>query len=56
MVADQADLTRLGREGDALVGLRPVADEVAQAPGLVGSGRLDVGQDGLESGQIAVDV
>ena len=41
---------------DAGVGLGAVADQVAQAPDLVESARVDVGQHGLEGRQVAVHV
>ena len=56
MVAGKADGAVLLDQVGALVGLGAVADDVAQAPDLVGRGGLDLGQNGLERGQVAVDV
>ena len=56
MVPDQAEIARLGRERHALVGLRTVADEVAEAPARVDARLADVVQNRLERGQIAVHV
>ena len=56
VVADQAQVGGLAGERHALVGLRPVADKVAEAPELVDALRLDVGEHGLVRGQVSVDV
>ena len=46
----------LAHEPAALVGLRPVADQVAEAPELVGLLALDLGEDRLEGVEVGVDV
>ncbi len=47
----------LSQAGDALRGLRAVADGVAQAPEAIdGALRLGVAQDGLQGGQVGVHV
>jgi hypothetical protein len=56
MVAHQAQLAALGHQLGALVGLRAVADHVAQAPDLLDPGLVDRGQHGLGGREIAVDV
>src|SRR5918911_3633922 len=56
VVAGEAELTPLGGEAHALVGLGAVSDQVAEAPDLLGAGRLHVSHHGLEGGQVAGDV
>ena len=56
MVSDQADIAGLPNRLGATVGLGAVADDVAQAPDLVRGGALDLLEDGLEGGQVRVDV
>ena len=56
VVADQAHLAALASQSRAGVRLRAVADHVAKAPDLVDPAVLDVGEDRLEGGQVAVDV
>ena len=56
VVADEAEVAVRARELDARVGLRAVADEVAEAPQLVDVLGRHVGQHGLEGVAVAVDV
>ena len=56
VVSGQAELAGLGRQGHALVRLRAVTDQVPEAPPGVDAGFADVVEDGLERGQVAVDV
>ena len=57
VVADQGQRAALGDEARALVGLRAVADHVAEAPGLVDPRRApDLGEHRFEGGQVRVDV
>ena len=56
VVADQADLAALADQRRAGVGIGAVADQVAEAPDLLDAGRLDRREDGLEGGQVGVDV
>ena len=52
----QAQVGPLGDDPRALVGLGAVAHDVAQAPELVRWIPVDLGQNGLERGQVRVDV
>ena len=56
VVAGQADRAVVAASSHAGVGLGAVADEVAEAPQLVGVGGLDVGEHRLEGVAVAVDV
>ena len=56
VVAGEADRRVAARQLDAGVGLGAVADEVAEAPHLVGAGGLGVGEHRLEGVAVAVDV
>ena len=56
MVSYQADVGPLGDELAAAVRLRPVPDEVAQAPDLVGRFGVDGAEHGLERMEIPVNV
>src|SRR5262245_45447430 len=56
MVSYQADVGPLGHELAAAIRLRPVADEVAQAPKLIGCGGVDGAEHGLERMEIPVNV
>ena len=56
VVADQADVAALADQVGAGVGLGAVADDVAEAPDLVDAGVVDRREDGLEGGQVGVDV
>ena len=56
VVSYQADVGPLGDELAAAVRLRPVPDEVAQAPHLVGRFGLDGAEHGLERMEIPVNV
>ena len=49
VVAREAQVGSLSDDPSALVGLRAVADDVAQAPELVRRIPVDLGQDGLEA-------
>ena len=51
----RGDAAVADEQGD-LVGRGPVADEVAEAQGARDSAALDVGEDRLEPGQVAVHV
>ena len=56
VVAGQADRRVAARQLDAGVGLGAVADEIAEAPHLLGAGELGVGEHRLEGVPVAVDV
>ena len=56
MVAGEANRGVAARQLDAGVGFGAVADEVAEAPHLVGAGALGVGEHRLEGVPVAVDV
>ena len=56
VVADQADVAALADQVGAGVGLGAVADDVAEAPDLLDAGLVDRREDGLEGGQVGVDV
>jgi STE24 endopeptidase len=56
MVSYQAHVCPLGHDGAAAVRARAVADEVAQAPDLVGRVLVDRLEDGLEGMEVSVDV
>jgi hypothetical protein len=55
VVAEQADVA-LHRQVDAFARVRPVADNVAQAVDLRNPLLLDIGQDGLEAFEVAMNV
>ena len=54
MVAADADRLDVGQPADDAVGIRPVADHVAEMPD--GVDRADRGQDGVERDEIRMDV
>jgi hypothetical protein len=56
VVPDQAQRAAFLHDRCALVGVGPVADDVAEAPELVDAGALHVGENRLEGGQVGVDV
>ena len=56
VVAGEAERAVGLGQGDAGVGLRAVADEIAEAPHLVRAGVLGVGKHRLEGVAVAVDV
>jgi len=56
VVAGEADIGPLGDRGAALVRVRPVADEVAEAPELVRGVRVDRCENRLQRVQVRVDV
>jgi hypothetical protein len=56
VVADQADVAAVAGQRHALVGVGAVADEIAEAPDRVHSHPVDVGDHGLERGQVRVRV
>ena len=55
MIAQEHHLA-LHDQIDALAGIRAVADNIAQAINLADLVVVDIGQDGLECFQIAVDI
>ena len=56
MVAGEAERASLSDELGAGVGIRPVADDVPEAPDVVDARLLDRVEAGLEGGQVGVDV
>jgi hypothetical protein len=56
VIPDQHEIARLLGERHAFVRLSAVSDEVAEAPDRIHALLLDVRQDGLEGGQVAVYV
>src|SRR5581483_8382049 len=56
VIAAERDVDPLAYQVAALIRLRSIADDVAEAPHLVGRGTLDVGEHRLECVKIAVDV
>jgi hypothetical protein len=56
VVPDQTELAPLGDEASALVGLGPVADDIAEAPAALDARLVDRGEHRLEGRQVAVDV
>src|SRR3954451_8076984 len=56
VVSYQADVGAFGHEGAAAVRVRPVADEVSQAPELVGRLGVDGAKHGFERMEIPVNV
>ena len=55
VIAEQAGVA-LHHQIDALTGVRTVTDDIAEAVNLFDSLRLDIGEDGFQSLEIAVDV
>lgn len=56
MIAAEAEFSMLGDEIEAGSGIRPVADNVAQAINLLDAAALDVEQHSLERFEVRVDV
>ena len=56
VVAGQADRGALTNQVDAGTRVRPVPDQVTEAPDLVGAGRFNRLEDGLECLDVGVDV
>ena len=56
MVAAQAEISSLPDEGDALIRPRAIADDISEAPDLIGCLKVDVSQHCLQCVKIGVDV